>query len=308
MTPKTVLQLIVVMLLWAICFPLITVGIALAPHLAFATLRAFLAGATLIAVALALGRPAPTEPRIWIVLLGVGLGATGLAFLGMFHAAEFVSPGVATVIASTQPLMAAVLASMFLGERLDGRGKLGLALGFLGILLITWPRLLSGPGQSYALGIAYIFLSALGITASNVLLKWIAGKADAIMAMGIQMIAGGLPLFLGAWAFEKSLTPIFWSSQILLSPRFLLILFSLSLFGTALVYWLWFTVLEKVPLNQANAFSFLIPIFGLTMGVLFFDETLGWLEAGGIGLTLIGIVQVNRKATIRAKNPNSVGG
>lgn len=30
------------------------------------------------------------------------------------------------------------------------------------------------------------------------------------------------------------------------------------------------------------------------MGVLFYGETMGWLEVGGIGLTLIGIVLVNR--------------
>jgi drug/metabolite transporter (DMT)-like permease len=260
------------MMLWAICFPLITAGIAFSPHLTFAALRALLAGAVLVALAVGLRRPVPKGIRIWTILVFVGLGATSLGFLGMFHAAEFVSPGVATVVANTQPLLAAVLASMFLGEHLDARGKVGLALGFGGILL-----------------------AALGITVGNVLIKRIAGEVDAMMAMGIQILVGGLPLLVGAWALEAP-------QSIVWSPRFVLALVGLSLPGTALVYWLWFSILEKVPLNRANAFSFLIPIFGVAMGVLFYGERVGWLGAGGIGLTLLGIVLVNKTAEPRPTN------
>lgn len=288
------------MLLWAICFPLITVGIPFAPHLTFATLRALLAGSALVALAFALGRPMPREARIWAILAGVGLGATTLGFLGMFHAAEFVTPGIATVIANTQPLLAAVLASAVLSERLDLGGKWGLALGFGGIVLITAPQLLAAPAGNYAIGVAYIVLAAVGITVSNVLIKRIAGEVDALMAMGIQLLIGALPLLVIAWAFEQP-QDVIWSSQ------FVFALVSLSLPGTALVYWLWFSILEKCPLNRANAFSFLIPIFGLSMGVLFYGEAMGWSEAGGIGLSVAGIVLVNRTIRIGAIGSSQTG-
>lgn len=280
------------MFLWAICFPLITAGIPFAPHITFATIRALLAGSALITLALILGRPMPKGSRTWVILVFVGLGATTLGFFGMFHAAEFVAPGMATVIANTQPLLAAVLASAFLGERLNLSGKFGLALGFGGIVLISAPELLAAPAGNYAIGVAYIVLAALGISVSNVLIKRIAGEVDVLMAMGFQMLIGGLPLLGIAWAFERP-QEIIWSS------RFVFALVSLSLPGTALVYWLWFSILEKVPLNRANAFSFLIPIFGLSMSVLFYGEKIGWPGAGGIALTLVGIVLVNRTIRIR---------
>ena len=143
MQPTTILKLVVVMLLWASCFPLITAALDLAPHLTFAALRAFLAGATLLAIGVALRRPFPRGIRVWLRLSAIGLGATTFAFLGMFHAAEFVSPGIATAIANTQPLMAAILAHALLGERLGNRGKLGLAIGFAGIVTIAFPELFS---------------------------------------------------------------------------------------------------------------------------------------------------------------------
>lgn len=290
MTIATIAQIALVMLLWAACFPLITAGIEFAPHLTFAALRAILAGLTLTILAVALRRPLPREPRIWAMVAIVGLGATTLGFLGMFHAAEFVSPGIATVIANTQPLLAAVLAGVVLNERLTARGKAGLLLGFLGILVITSPRLFSGGQENYIIGVAYIILAALGITVSNVLIKRISGNIDALMAMGLQMLIGSLPLAVGAWAMEDP-TAIRWSFT------FVGALLGLSLFGTALVYCLWFSVLEKAPLNRANAFSFLIPIFGLTMGTLFYGETLGWPQLVGIALTILGVGLVTRGGT-----------
>jgi len=84
------LRLIAVMVLWAACFPLITIGLDLVPHLAFAALRAALAGLCMIALGALCGRSIPVGGRSWVLIVVVGLGATSMGFLGMFHAAEFV--------------------------------------------------------------------------------------------------------------------------------------------------------------------------------------------------------------------------
>lgn len=52
----------------------------------------------------------------------------------------------------------------------------------------------------------------------------------------------------------------------------------LALAGTALACWLWSLVLQRTELNSANAFSFLVPLFGLAMGPAFYGETLGYLS------------------------------
>jgi len=283
-------KIVLVMFLWAICFPLITAGSLYAPHLTFAALRAFLAGAALVGLGLALRRPWPRGGQVWITLVGVGLGATSLGYLGMFMGSEFVLPGIATVLANTQPLLAAILAGLVLNERLGRIGWIGMGLGFGGIVLIALPRLLNAQSGNFALGVAYILMASIGITVSNVLIRSIAGRADPIMAMGAQLLIGGVPLMAGAFAFEDP-TSVVWS------VNFLLVLAALSLFGSALVYWLWGTILATTELSRANAFSFLVPIFGLAMGAAFFGERLGWFEVAGISLTLIGIALANRSGS-----------
>lgn len=278
-------QIILVMFLWAICFPLIVLGLSYAPHLTFAALRAFLAGATLLAIALIMKRPQPRDIGTWLMLGTIGLGSTTLGFFGMFHASEFISPGIATVIANTQPLMAAALASLVLKERLSRFGKIGLLLGFFGIVLIALPSLMSNMNGNYTLGIFYIVLAAAGITVSNVLIRRLAHRIDALSAMGWQLVLGSC--FLALIAFFTEETHITWNTPFILS------LLGLALPGTALAYWLWCRVLGQMQLNRANAFSFLVPVFGLTLGVVFFQESIGILPAVGIGLTVLGILLVN---------------
>lgn len=289
------LKAVTVMVLWAACFPLITTGLPLAPHLTFAAMRAFIAGTTLVGTALVLRRSIPSGWTTWFLLVVAGVGATTLGFLGMFHAAEYLAPGIATVIANTQPLLAAVLAYLVLGERLSVAGMAGLAVGFIGIAAIAAPGFTSqNSNDDYLLGIAYVLLAAAGITVSNVAFKRLASTVDALMAAGTQLLIGMIPLSLIAVLTE---TP----SDVDWSPTFVFVLFGLALPGTAIAYWLWLSVLETLTLNRANAFTFLVPIFGLAIGIAFYGEALTASVALGASLTLLGVIVVNRsKHTVTA--------
>ncbi len=279
-------RVILVMFLWALCFPLISVGLSTMPPLYFAAMRSFIAGAGLLIPAFALRRPVPQGSRTWLGLLGAGLGSVTLGFGGMFLAGGLVSPGLATVLANAQPLIAAGLAYAVLRERLDRHRGIGLLIGFAGIILIASSGFSSSAGLS-PLGVGYILLGALGVAGGNVLLKRLTGQVDLWMATGWMFVFGGIPLLLAALAFESP-------AQIEWGPRFVVVLITLSLLGTALVFLLWFSLLHRGELNRLNAFTFLTPIFALIIGILFFDEGLRWTEAGGIALTVIGVLGVNR--------------
>ncbi|NNC81376.1 MAG: DMT family transporter [Acidimicrobiales bacterium] len=288
-----VAKIVTVMVLWAACFPLITVGIDRAPHITFAALRALLAGTALVGTAAVSGRLRPIGGHHWRLLTVAGLGATTLGFLGMFHAAEFISPGLATVIANTQPLLAAALAYTILGERIGRLGVTGLAIGFAGIAVIAAPGLTDAGGEDYILGVAYVLLAALGITVSNVAFKRLAGEVDALIAAGAQLLIGAVPLTALALLTEDS-------SAVEWSPAFAASLIGLALPGTALAYGLWVSVLESTTLNRANAFSFLVPIFGLAIGISFYGELLTPLIATGAAIALGGIALVHHaEATTR---------
>lgn len=278
-------QAVLIMLLWAACFPLIKIGLTDSPPMFFAALRAVVSGVVLLVAAHWLRRPAIKGRSVWAGIVVVALTATSLGFFGMFYGGARVSPGLATVITNTQPLIAAVLAWWLLGERLSALQLWGLLVGFAGIVLIGIHGLSGSDSQLQ--GIIFILIGAVGIAVSNVVLKRIAHRVDSLRAMGWQLLIGGVPLAVLALAIEDP-NAIDWSWI------FILNLLVLSVLGTSAAFALWFALLRRASLSQLNVFTFLTPVFGLIIGVLWFDEKLSGSTMAGIILSLVGIYLVSR--------------
>jgi drug/metabolite transporter (DMT)-like permease len=195
------------------------------------------------------------------------------------------STGLATVITNSQLLMAAILAYLFLRERLRFVQFLGLLLGFIGIIVISLPRLGSSASGVFAIGLSYIVLAAGGVAIGNVFMKALSDRVDALVAMAAQSLLGALPLALAATLREQP-AAIVWSSAFVVS------LIGLALFGTALAYWLWVKLLQRIVISRANAFTFLTPFIGFSIGGAFFGERPGLAAIIGLSLTAAGIMLV----------------
>jgi drug/metabolite transporter (DMT)-like permease len=159
-------------------------------------------------------------------------------------------------------------------------------MGLAGIAIIAWPGIASQV-QGYSLGIAYVILAAIGVSVGNVGMKRLAGQVDPIMAMGFQLLIGAVPLALLS-ILTEDVSLLRWSTE------FALILAALSVLGLSLAFWLWFEALERIELNRANAFTFLVPILGLLIGAALFGERLEAVQIAGIVLVLAGILLVQR--------------
>lgn len=274
--------------MWALCFPLISTGLSDAPPLLYATLRSLIAGLTFLLPAVFLGKGAGLTGRLWLVLIFTGFTYAFLGFGGMFLGGQNINPGLATTLANTQPLIAAVLAYFFLSEKLHAWGWLGLFLGFTGILAVSRPAFFQPGSWDTLEGIAFILMGALGTAVGNVLLKKLAGQVPIFLAVGSTFLFGAL--FLGlASIFYEGFAPVRWDL------RFIVTLLVLAIPGTAIATTFWLYLLERNPLSRLNAFTFLAPGFALLIGFFFFQEKLSLWEAGGIVLILSGVLLVNKR-------------
>ncbi|HDZ39009.1 MAG TPA: DMT family transporter [Marinobacter sp.] len=283
LSPQVIVGMVIVALLWAICFPFITVGLPDAPPLLFASLRAFLAGACLIIIGLKMGRKPRYSFRRLAMLALIGFSYTGMGLGGMFLGAGNVGPGVATVLANAQPLFAAILSVFILKEVMTVRLYLGLFVGFIGVVVLALPSFDFGTDRFE--GVLYVLFGAVGTAIGNVLLKLQAGDGDVYWPMGIQLILGAAFLLvaslLAGEGFEVDWT---WS--------FAGVVFVLAVPATALMVVLWYELLARAPLNKLNPFTFLTPVFGLLIGALFFDETFSAVEITGIAITVVGLIVI----------------
>lgn len=287
-------MLMLVAFFWALCFPMINIGLSSAPPLKFAGLRALIGGASVLLFALVFRQTPPRSLRVWMLLGVAGLGATTLGFFGMFIGGSRVAPGLATVIENTQPLIATALAWLLLGERLGLRRRIGLFLGFSGIFVISLPRFLDAASSTGG-GIAILMVSALGVAVANVVLKYLAGKVDVLMAVGCQLVLGSIPLLAAGLLFEHQFT-VRWDGV------FVFVLLTLSLLGTAAASALWFFLLRRAALGRLNTFTFLTPVFGMLLSFMLFGERFNVWEITGTALVLTGVWQMTRgTATVKPR-------
>lgn len=292
---RDLVQILLVIVLWAICYPLITTGLASFPPLHFAALRSLLAGATLLAVGILLKKPLIPDRVTWFSLVIISLAFTSLGFAGMFLAGGRVTPGLATVIANVQPLLAALFGYFILTERLAGARGLALLTGFAGIVVIAVPGLAQQSSNSTPVGIGLVLSGAVGVAVGNVMLKYIANRVDPVIAMAWILLMGAIPLVIAASVFEP-VDVMYWSLNSIIN------LLALSVFGTALAFLWWLDVLRRVDLNLLNTYTFLSPVLALFIGILFYNERLLMTEWFGVAVVIFAVFIASRTKQIAASS------
>lgn len=270
-----------IVLLYALCFAAIKAGLQFAPPLAFAGLRALIAGVALSVVMRVRGEALLPPREMWRGSLALGLTATTLTFGAMFLSPGRTGAGIASVLGNLQALFTVALAVVFLGEVLT-RGKLiALVLGLFGVTLIASPAFAAADAYSIS-GAVLALIASGGAAMSNVIAKRMNLKSELLSVAAWQLLVGSLPLFALPALTERGAS-ITWNFE------FVALLLFLALAGTALLNVIWYWLLQFDDVSRLSLFFLLTPVFGLIFAALFFGETFGLAEISGATVILIGV-------------------
>jgi probable blue pigment (indigoidine) exporter len=273
------------------CFAAIRYGLADAPVLWFAALRALLAGTVLLAIARCAHRPNPPRST-WPAIGVVAVVNVVIAFAAMFAGTVGVASGVAAVLVNAQPLLIVLPAWVLYQERPRPGTVVALMIGFAGLGIAASTGGLGG-GALLSLG------AAAAITAGTLLARRLVG-VDVVMLAGWQLLAGGIVL--AGWALVTEGAPVVtWTAE------FAAALLFLALVGSAATYLIWFSELRRASLVTLSAWTLLTPVFGVAFGWLLLDDGLSGQQAAGIGLVLVALPIVVlpqfRWPAIRSRTP-----
>jgi drug/metabolite transporter (DMT)-like permease len=84
-------------------------------------------------------------------------------------------------------------------------------------------------------------------------------------------------------------------------------LLALSIFGTALAFMIYYRIIERTSATYVSMVTYLVPVFGVILGVLILNEQLGWHAYLGCALILLGVMIVNGVfKTITWRRPTDV--
>lgn len=269
--------------MWSSAFATARIIVAGAPPLHALALRFLISGLLAIALARALGqtwRMERTQARA-VILFGLCQNAL---YLGLnFIALQSTPAALASIIASTMPLLVAFLGWAVLGQRLKPLGVLGLALGLSGVALIMGTRLTAGADP---LGIILCTGGALALAVATLTLRGASASGNLLMVVGLQMLVGSaalLPVALGleSWRLAPSLP---------LAAAFAWQILVPGLAATMI----WFALVRRLGTVRAASFHFLNPAFGVLFAAILLGESVGPWDVAGVLVVTLGIVAVQR--------------
>ncbi len=262
--------------LWASAFVPSRVLARGAPPLTILWIRFLVAGGILLVAARFAGVPFPRDRATWLRLLALGIGGNAL-YLGLSYIAlQHLSAGMGSIIASTNPLLLALVAPALLGEPLTRRKLIGLLLGFSGVVLAMWVR-----AGTQTARISDVLLSSTGVLAfiaSNVVYKRMRTRPHVVVLNGAQLFLAGAVLIPAALLREGP-PHILWTPPLIWSFVYLVLVLSV---GASM---LWFWILHHGEASRVSAYFFLTPVFGLLLGALLLGERLVPLD--GVALLVI---------------------
>lgn len=279
-------------LIWSSTWVAIKIGLEDVPPLLGAGVRFVLAGAALLAVAAALGRPLRTDARLTAVL---ALLPFALAYGLIYWGEQYVPSGLAAVLFGIMPLYSAGLAAVALAdEPLSARLVAGIAVALAGLALAFGESLELGDARWAVLAATACALAPLASAVGNVAIKRRAGALDAVVLNGWAMLAGGA-LLLAASAPTEAWGGAAWSVRALGSIGYLAVI------GSAVPFVVLTVLLRELPAVTVSSITLLLPFGALAFGAVLYDERVTLAALAGALLVACGLVVARWRRPLTAR-------
>ncbi len=282
---RALAALALALLLWAVSFPATHIALVAYPpeHLALA--RYSLATLVLLGYCVLTRAPLPRCADLPSLAL-TGL-LCGTAYqLGFNFGMRTVASGPAAVLVDTVPIFSALFGFFFLRERLGLWAMGGIALGFIGTVLIASGEA-GATGFALEPGTAYLLLAALAFSLGSVVQKPLLSRLPAIPATAYYFVAATL----GLCGFAPGL-----GASIAAAPAAAnWALLFLALFPAALSFALWSYALARLPVAEVASSLYLVPVLTFPIAWVWLGEVPSALSFGGGAIALAGVLLVQLK-------------
>ena len=264
--------------IWGSTYLAIRFGVESFPPFMMAAMRFTLAGVILYGVMRYLGAPNPTQKE-WL-----GAGAVGLLLPAMGNGTvcfvqQTVSSSVAALSIATAPIWMAIFSSIW-GHKITLREWLGIAVGFIGLILLNVGGSLHGDWLSAGL----LIFAAVSWSLGSVWGKHLA-MPTGLMAPATQMIVGGVALA-GMSAFQAETWPTEISAKSWGAMLFLIVL------GSLVAYSAYQYLLNTVRPLVASSNTFVNPVVAFAVGIWFANEHITGVELIALAVIIVGVYLV----------------
>ncbi len=273
MSPKQILLALIIPTTWGLGFAMAKVGMYQFPPFLLMSMRFTLAALVLVWFT---RPPWGFMRRIFLIALISATIQYGFTFYGL----KGIDASTAVIVVQLEGPFLALLAAIFLKDRLGWKRSLGMALAFGGVAVIAGEPRLEGNLVYVGLvatgamtwSVGQVMVSQLREVKGPVLLAWVA------MFAAPQMFIASLLIENDQW---QAITGAAWTDWG--------IVLYLGLIMTALAYSVWYHLLATCALSKLSPFLLLTPVTTVIFGVLILDETFTLPMTIGAAMVLGGV-------------------
>jgi drug/metabolite transporter (DMT)-like permease len=290
--------LLIVWVVWGSTYLAIRVGVETMPPLLMAAARNLVAGAIMFPLAMGARRrairagqavrrwPSRTE---WIgcatvgILLLVANGAVGIG-------EQTIPSGLAALLVATVPLWLLGIDAMLNHARLGRAPMAGLALGLIGVGLLS--GLGGGSGRISVVGVVVILVAAFTWALGTIMTRRVTIPSSPALTSGMELLCGGVALLvLGSAAGEFGslhLAQVSWRSWLALGY--------LIVVGSIVAFSAYGIAVRSLPTTTVATYAYVNPVIAVLLGTLILNERLTPAMFAGGALIVGAVVLVVRRS------------
>jgi drug/metabolite transporter (DMT)-like permease len=262
------------------------------PPLFSFSIRFMITGGVLILVSYIFDRKSKEIKKItfWRNALFIGafliLGGHGLIAYG----AQYLSAGIASLLNSTIPLWVVLFMFLIYRNKITNLTKIGLTLGFSGMILLVGPSIGGDQGLSLV-GIVSLLISSLLWALGSIFSSKVSLPQNFLLSAGMVTLIGGLLLLIpSVLTGELNLLPSYSDLDFNLLISYLFLIFIGTVIPLAEFYWL----LKVSTAAVANTFAYMAPIVAVFLGWAILAESVTYLTIIATIVILIGVALIVR--------------
>lgn len=282
---------------WGSTYLAIDIAVEKIPPALMCGLRFLIAGVFMLAFCGLRGKPIVHKPRQLAEMAVVGILLLMGGNLTLSYAEKHVASGLAALIIAITPLWFLVLDTLLLGDHhVSVRGKFGLALGMVGLVVLLWPQLTAT--TSFGRTELWSSLSLIGGSFSWALgsvlaKKWKSPDVDPFSAIAWEMVAAGMANLLFAVA-AGDLSRVVWTSRGIGATLYLVVC------GSWIGYTAYIWLLGHVATSKVSTYAYVNPVVAVFLGWLVLHEPVDAYILAGSAIVIASVVLVT-SAEVRKK-------
>ena len=277
---------IAICLIWGTTYLGIRIALEGVPPFLMAGFRWIVGGAVLVCILKARGEIIPAR-RSWPALVVLGVLFIGFGNGGVVWAEQTVPSGLTAVLVAVSPFWLVGLDALAgSSERLTPRRLAGLVVGFLGVLMLVWPRLQTGAGgPGLLVGLIATQLASAGWATGATIARRRSRDENVLAAAALEMLfAGVLMLGIGLAAHEWG--RLHYTARSAIAMTYLTVVGSICAFP-AFTY-----ALKHLPVSTVSLYAYFNPVIAMMLGTLVLDEPFTWRLGIAAGTVLVGMALV----------------